>query len=518
MRKRLILFVCFALTSVVAAAQSAWYQSFTPTRTVNVSSMTQLESALAAAQPGDLIRLATGNYTKSFLQITRNGTATKPIVIRPAPGARATFHGLIDVGGSYVWLWGLEVVDSICGAPGRDSAMTLRGIGTRAINNVIHGGSACNGIGAWKAGKGQIIYGNLIYGMNSGPSHPHSLYTQNDFKINGYKYIVGNMLLDPAADGCSNCFTIHAYGETLGATSGFHMQHNIFRNGRFMIGNTKVGPATNNLVLDNYFYGNGVELGFGQIGQGDVRRNYIGKVRQGFIYWWGTGEAKYSNAPPGIFTDNTVYLSRDFYTLQFRTAAYLTPTATKPTLRTPRLRSTDQVDRNTYYGNFLGKLEADNKITLTKNLPDWRKLTLSAGKQYDTNSTFTAGRPPGSKTVVLKNEYDPTSGFLAIYRWTVTSNVAVTLSGITPEGSTVYVYDAKAIWSAPVRIAQVVNGRITVPTPAEHNAYYLRFEGNPQITRLEGLNPFDSVKNLLDRFLPMVSNKPEKKTLRDIAR
>lgn len=518
MRKRLILLVCFALTSVVAAAQSAWYQSFTPTRTVNVSTMSQFENALAGAQPGDLIQLATGNYAKAYFQVTRDGLATKPIVIRPAPGARATFHGILDVYGDYVWVWGMEVVDSICGPLGKDSAIALRGIGARAINNIVHSGSACNGIGGWKTGKGQVIYGNLVYGMNAAPRHPHGVYSQNDFAINGYKYIVGNMLLDSAATGCSICFSVHAYGERNGPTSGFHVQHNIFRNGRFIIGNANQGPAGNNVVLDNYFYGNGVELGFGQPGQGDVRRNYIGKARQGFTYWWGAGDMKFPNPPAGIFTDNTVYLSQEFYTLQYRTAAYLTPTAHDPTLRSPKLRSTDVVDRNTYYGEFLGKLEANNKVTLAKNLTGWRSLTLSAGKQFDTNSTFTPGKPPGSKTVVIKNEYDPTSGFLAIYRWTPAANVAVTLTGITPEGSTVHVYDAKNTWSAPIAIAQVVSGRITVPTPTEHSAYYLRFEGNPLITRLESLDPFDSVKNLLGRFLPIASSKPEKKTLRDIAR
>lgn len=53
---------------------------FTALRTVNVSTMTQLQNAINAAIPGDDIVMAPGSYNLSGkLTITRNGTATNPI-------------------------------------------------------------------------------------------------------------------------------------------------------------------------------------------------------------------------------------------------------------------------------------------------------------------------------------------------------------------------------------------------------------------------------------------------------
>jgi hypothetical protein len=396
-----------------------------------------------------------------------------------------------------VWVWGLEIANSICSAEGKDSALALRGDGDRAINNVIHNGSACNGVGGWKTGKNQVIYGNLVYSMSPKPKHPHGVYSQNDYSISGFKYIVGNMLLDANISGCRICFAVHAYGERNGATSGFHVEKNIMRNGRFIIGNSNQGPADNNMVFNNYTWGYGVELGFAQPSQAEVRGNYFAKARINFNYWWGAGDKKYATHNSSAFTDNTVYLKKEFYSLRFRTAAYPSFTAHDPIVKVPKLMAGDDVDRNTYYGEFFARLDANNVQNNVITLPNWRTVTTSAGKQFDANSTFTLGKPPQNKVFLVQNEYAPKTAFLVVYRWvTGNQNVPLDLDGIAPDGSTVQLLDPRNIWGAPILTTQVNGGRIIVPSPAEHNVFYVKFETVAQATLM------DKVINVMAQILP----------------
>jgi Chondroitinase B len=84
-------------------------------RTVRVGSVAALLAAVAAAQPGDRIELGPGGYTLSdTLQVEASGTATAPIVIAAAAGAKPEIRGdgTIEVTGSYVTLDGLTFVNA----------------------------------------------------------------------------------------------------------------------------------------------------------------------------------------------------------------------------------------------------------------------------------------------------------------------------------------------------------------------------------------------------------------------
>jgi hypothetical protein len=72
---------------------------------VNVSSESQLASALAAAIPGDHIVLADGSYSR--FDVTRSGTEADPIVIRAANILNATASGF-DVDADNVVAYGLD--------------------------------------------------------------------------------------------------------------------------------------------------------------------------------------------------------------------------------------------------------------------------------------------------------------------------------------------------------------------------------------------------------------------------
>src|SRR4051812_39403645 len=80
--------------------------------TINVSTSSGLASAVAAANPGDVIVLANGNY--SGFKITRSGTAASPITIEAASqnGAVIT-SGIIQLSSvSWVNIQGLKLTTS----------------------------------------------------------------------------------------------------------------------------------------------------------------------------------------------------------------------------------------------------------------------------------------------------------------------------------------------------------------------------------------------------------------------
>ncbi len=75
------------------------YQAYSPTGsgiTRNVTNQSQLESALNAAQPGDVINLATGTYQKVIYRLSlghANGTTANPIVIQAGNGQSPVING-----------------------------------------------------------------------------------------------------------------------------------------------------------------------------------------------------------------------------------------------------------------------------------------------------------------------------------------------------------------------------------------------------------------------------------------
>ncbi|MBE8524812.1 polysaccharide lyase 6 family protein [Amycolatopsis sp. H6(2020)] len=84
-----------------------------PGRTVPVSSSSQLQNALGAAQPGDRIVVADGQYTIGKMS-GRNGTASQPITVVAANRGHAVVNGgqLEVANSSYVTFEGLKWTNS----------------------------------------------------------------------------------------------------------------------------------------------------------------------------------------------------------------------------------------------------------------------------------------------------------------------------------------------------------------------------------------------------------------------
>src|SRR5688572_17523496 len=83
---------------------------------------TALSGAVPVA-PGDTIWLHGGTYgSGTSYSSSLSGFDYAPIVVRQAPGERATIDGGIDAHGAHTWFWGFEITSS---ATSRDAAARL---------------------------------------------------------------------------------------------------------------------------------------------------------------------------------------------------------------------------------------------------------------------------------------------------------------------------------------------------------------------------------------------------------
>jgi Chondroitinase B len=131
----------------------------TPTRTINVSSASQLSSAVSNAQAGDHIVLANGSY--SGFTVSRSGQSGKPIVIRAANTLGAKIGGNITIAGSDVWVIGMDITNgggvTISGTRDRISSSRFRtngksivvsdtGVNAVVDHNDIESKAKCNSV------------------------------------------------------------------------------------------------------------------------------------------------------------------------------------------------------------------------------------------------------------------------------------------------------------------------------------------------------------------------------------
>jgi len=136
-----------------------------PLRTVNVSTSTQLNSALANALPGDHIVLANGTYSGSRT-LSRAGTATAPIVIKAATKHGATLTGTLTLAGRFTVAHGLRFTGSALGVQfAADDTAVLRcwfmgPRGTRATSQK----------------RVRVAYNRFTGGPISGQSDPHHIF------------------------------------------------------------------------------------------------------------------------------------------------------------------------------------------------------------------------------------------------------------------------------------------------------------------------------------------------------
>ncbi|HEU4587396.1 MAG TPA: hypothetical protein VFS11_02025 [Gemmatimonadales bacterium] len=122
------------LTTSTSTGGTTGCSAYTYTRLVSVSTASQLSSALANAQPGDLIKLADGTYTGRFTSSV-SGSSTRPIVVCGSSAAVLTGGGVstgtvLRLNGANYWtLDGFTVANGLIGVwLDNTSRATVRGL------------------------------------------------------------------------------------------------------------------------------------------------------------------------------------------------------------------------------------------------------------------------------------------------------------------------------------------------------------------------------------------------------
>ncbi len=167
-------------------------------RIVNVSTMTELRSAVASAKPGDVITLANNTYNGS-ITINNSGTADNPIILRgqsqvgviiDASGAL----GGIDIAASHVYVENLTVTSSDYGIRMPSDAIDVVVRFTR-LTNVNKGIKAKN-----YSHRNFYICDNVLEGKSVWPDTSKATWDMEGIVITGSGHVVCNNTLSGFGD------------------------------------------------------------------------------------------------------------------------------------------------------------------------------------------------------------------------------------------------------------------------------------------------------------------------------
>jgi hypothetical protein len=223
---------------------------------------------------GDTLLLLEGTYRRrpqELFDVRLEGSAGKPIHVRPVPGSRVRIDGglAVQAPSRNVWIRGLEIfvsepVPDTPVSPGSHPPDLKRphgglhmhgGRDCKYTNLVIH---HCNqGISCWKGEINPEIYGCVIYGngwLGEDRGHGHCIYTQND---EGLK-VVSNCIMTCRYDGT---YTMHAYGSSRAYVNNYLVTENIcYGRGPFLIGGGR--PSRGIRVQGNFLYDINMRIGY----------------------------------------------------------------------------------------------------------------------------------------------------------------------------------------------------------------------------------------------------------------
>jgi hypothetical protein len=227
-----------------------------PTRTIIVSSSSQLLSALNKAEPGDHIVLKDGRY--SGFTVSRSGQIDKPVVVRAANTLAAKVSGRITLNGNDVYVVGVDITMGnvvITGTRGRISSSRLQSRGSAvhvdhsarsAIvdhNEIVSQATPTNRgwfgilVSVSRPDLNHRIYRNYLHGaprITSGDDNSAIQLGTAKFRMrNGGVLVEYNLIMDWHGDAETIC--VKTSGHTIRFNTGIDIQQFVNRAG---IGNT----------------------------------------------------------------------------------------------------------------------------------------------------------------------------------------------------------------------------------------------------------------------------------------
>lgn len=412
-----------------------------------------------AVKPGDTIWLRAGTYTGTFVS-TLNGRPDAPIIVRAVPGERVIIdkaladdakQPALKVKGSWVWFWGMEVMNSnvdrhrnspYSGAdePWRGSGADVYAPNVKFINMIFHD----NGHGIWDKQDMTEVHGCLFF-YNGNNKREHAMYIGN---ASGTKYITDNIVFDQGGYG------ILAYSNSAKSSQkGLHLEGNIaFNNGILTnddqkTGNLQVGgvsgvSAEQIVLKNNYIYNtagnaasknNGIRLGYEDTANKDVKLfdNYVVSKVPLLLWWWQSVD----------FRGNSIYANGDSIELKMPAG----------------------VKASSYRWDFNSYFFAPGESLFTNELGGysfsrWRQTT-----GLDRHSQAKEARPGGVDIFVRPNRYEAGRANIVVYNWQLKDQVAVDLSSLFPVGTNFEIRDAQNYFGTPVVRGSYSGGSVFLP-------------------------------------------------------
>ncbi len=477
------LFLAFTLALSCSTCASAPGEA--APRVVNVSTTSQLSTAIHDARPGDSIVLAPRTYGTGATSFawTEPGTVEKPITVRGATAAgdsHPVIAGRFSLGPGIdnYDISGLEFDGS--GEPPYPKGVEL--VLLQGKNIHFHGNSLHSNGGNCLSTFGSGVQSNQVIEDNVFRDCHYTTYAQNDFDSWGYKKFIHNVYLDARdrtpPDG--NNFLFHGYTQG-GINSGFYLFENVFSKGRVLFGGTN-NKTRHEVAIGNVFYGAGPQIAYQPANPSpaqvdDFSRNKLWKSSIGIDglcagcsspnrivgnKFWEPPSAKYGVIDALKWYDPVTGVGGkaagplDLIDLN----QYWSPTPTG-------------VIRVTYWFPG-GKQSSNGQIPLTAWRADLQNAAGANCRACEAGATVYTELP--LEYSLFKSNVEAGRGVLALIAAGATepTTMAVDLSPVVAVGSGYSLIPARlGPWGAPTLSGVYAGGNVTVPIPLEFEVYVI---------------------------------------------
>ena len=434
-----------------------------------------LEAALAqprTVKPGDTIWVKGGLYEKRSPDSWApklTGTPESSITLRAAPGERVQCTGMWKIYGADAWYWGLEHtylgtesrISTQAGSDPTDQParglVIVYGDRVKIINPVVH--DLNEGIDFFGTNQAldSSVYGAVIFNngwQGSDRGNGSGMYIQSD---SGTKWVTDVISFNNFSTGMKGFGRAGAvkgivFDGVMSFSAGAYAAERPGAGARVqnLLVTTSNVPADGIVVKDSAFYhppgADAMNLMFGNNSARGLGLKVTGNYVAGGD---GIGINRYATAE---VTGNTVYGRQSDPGVQNSALVGVQYDGEVPP---PSPAYT--WDRNSYFDGILPWKEDGRRYSFSANgnrawtgghflrPPGWRETT-----KYDANSTYTVGRPTGTKVIVRPNRHEPGRAHIAVYNWGGAATVPVDASGSLAVGDRYEVLDVQNYFGAPV--------------------------------------------------------------------